>query len=202
MLDGWAKTRIEPFLNFVANRLAKSDVSANSITLAGFLIGVGAALAIACGWFLLGALAILASRICDGLDGSVARLKGATDFGGLLDIVLDFAFYGMIPLAFIIADPSANAIAGGLLLACFYANGASFLAFAIMAEKRQLSTQARGEKSFFFTTGLAEASETIAIFLAMCLLPGWFATLAYLFAAVTAYTTLSRLVLAARVLSD
>ena len=110
--------------------------------------------------------------------------------------MLDFAFYGMIPLAFVILDPSANGIPGALLIAVFYANGASFLAYAIMAEKRGISDDARGAKSLFFTTGLAEATETIAVFVAFCLFPAWFAILAYAFAALTAYTALSRVVLA------
>ena len=32
-----------------------------------------------------------------------------SDLGGFLDIVLDFVFYGAIPLAFVILDPAANA---------------------------------------------------------------------------------------------
>ena len=85
--------------------------------------------------------------------------------------MLDFAFYGLIPFAFIFADPYENGVAGGLLLLSFYINGASFLAFSIMAEKRGLSTDIRGAKSLYFTTGLAEATETIAVFLAFCLFP-------------------------------
>jgi phosphatidylglycerophosphate synthase len=128
----------------------------------------------------------------------VARLEGKTDYGGFLDIVLDFVFYGAIPLGFVLLDPAANAVAGAVLIFTFYVNGASFLAFAVMAERRGLSSDARGEKSIFFTTGLAEATETILLFVAFCLLPASFATLAYVFAALTAYTAVSRIVLARR----
>ena len=141
-------------------------------------------------------------RLGDGLDGAVARIRGKTDFGGYLDIVLDFLFYGAIPVGFAILDPGANALAAAILVLSFYVNGASFLAFAIMAEKRGLSTEARGQKSLFFTTGLAEATETIAFFVAFCLFPGWFAALAYVFAAICFYTALSRIVLAGRVFKD
>ncbi len=44
----------------------------------------------------------------------------------------------------------------------FYANGASFLAYAVMAEKRGIETTQRGTKSLYFTTGLAEALGTAA----------------------------------------
>ena len=196
MLDGWARKRIDPTLDAIAGALHKVGVSANAITLSAFAIGAAAAVAIALGELWTGLILILASRLCDGLDGAVAKRAGRTDLGGYLDIVLDFAFYGMIPLAFVILDPSANGIPGALLIAVFYANGASFLAYAIMAEKRGISDDARGAKSLFFTTGLAEATETIAIFVAFCLFPAWFAILAYAFVALTAYTALSRVVLA------
>ena len=57
-------------------------------------------------------------------------------------------------------DPAANAIAGAVLVFSFYVNGSSFLAYAIMAERRKLSTDARGAKSLFFTTGLAAGLAT------------------------------------------
>ena len=50
-----------------------------------------------------------------------------------------------------------------------------------------------------FTTGLAEATETLAVFAAFCLWPDWFAAIAYGFAAICLYTALSRIVHAARV---
>ena len=65
-----------------------------------------------------------------------------------------------------------------------------------MAEKRGLTTQARGVKSLYFTTGLAEATETIAVFLAFCLFPHWFSEIAVVFALVCLYTALSRIMLA------
>jgi phosphatidylglycerophosphate synthase len=199
MLDGWARKRIDPALEAIGGRLVQAGVSANAVTIAAFAVGVAAAIAIAQGHFLAGLALLLVSRLGDGLDGAVARVRGKTDLGGYLDIVLDFAFYGAIPLGFVLADPAANAVAGAVLLLSFYVNGSSFLAYAIMAEKRKLGGEARGEKSLFFTTGLAEATETLAVFAAFCLFPAWFAVIAYVFAAVTFYTALSRVVLAGRV---
>ena len=102
----------------------------------------------------------------------------------------------MIPLGFVLAEPAANAVAGATLLFSFYVNGASFLAYAIMAEKRGLASDARGEKSLYFTSGLAEATETIVVFVLFCLLPARFAVIAYVFAALTLFTARSRCALA------
>lgn len=197
MLDGWARKSFDPGLHWLADHIARFGVSANAVTIAGFVLGVAAAIAVAYGALWPGLVLILTSRLCDGLDGAVARINGKTDLGGYLDIVLDFSFYGLVPLGFVIADPQANAVAGAVLICSFYVNGASFLAYAVMAEKRGMETDARGAKSLFFTTGLAEASETLAVFLAFCLFPAWFAIIAYAFAALTVYTAVSRIVLAA-----
>jgi phosphatidylglycerophosphate synthase len=198
MLDGWARRLIDPALERAARSLAASGLSANAVTFAACAIGLASAVAISLQWYLAGLVLMLLSRIGDGLDGAVAKIAGKTDLGGYLDIVLDFLFYGVIPVAFVLADPAANAVAGAVLVFSFYVNGASFLAFAAIAAKRNMASEARGPKSLFFTTGLAEATETIAVFAAFCLVPHWFPELAYAFAALTFYTALSRIVLAAR----
>lgn len=198
MLDGAARRLMGPGLERLGGALAKRGVAADQVTAAGFVVGLAAAGAIAAELYTLGLLLILASRLCDGLDGAVARHTQKTDRGGFLDIVLDFAFYGAIPLAFALARPEANALAAATLLFSFYVNGASFLAYSVMAERRGLVTHARGEKSLYFTAGLAEATETIAAFLLFCLFPAAFAPLAYCFAALCLVTAGSRIALAVR----
>ncbi|MEH6718649.1 MAG: CDP-alcohol phosphatidyltransferase family protein [Aurantimonas endophytica] len=193
MLDGVLKKRIDPPIAFLAAMLCRQGIGADAVTVAGLVFGLGAALAITFGQLWLGLALILVSRLADGLDGAVARLTRRTDRGGYLDIVFDYIFYGAIPLAFAILDPAANALAAAVLLTSFYANGASFLAFAVMAEKRGLATEQRGKKSLYFSTGLAEATETIATFVLFCLFPAHFAVIAYVFAAMTAWTCVSRI---------
>ncbi|UUP18074.1 CDP-alcohol phosphatidyltransferase family protein [Nitratireductor thuwali] len=198
MLDGWARRKLDPLLNRIAAGVARGGIGADAVTLAGCGIGLAAAALVAVGWFGIAFVLIVLSRLADGVDGAVARINGPTDLGGFLDIVLDFLFYGAVPLGFVLFDPAANGVAGAVLLFAFYVNGASFLTFAVMAEKRRLVSTARGSKSLFFTTGIAEAGETLAVFLLACLFPAWFPVLAYAFASITLYTALSRIVLAGR----
>lgn len=202
MLDGWARGKIEPFVSAAGARLAASGVAANTVTIGSFVVGLLAVLCIADGWMLAGALLILLSRLGDALDGVVARTRGKTDFGGFLDLTLDFAFYGAVPLAFAIVDPEANALAAAALIAAFYANGATFLGYAIIAAKRGHSTDVRGDKSVYFTTGLAEASETLAVFVAFCLFPQWFAPIAWGFAVLCLWTAFWRVIQARRAFAD
>lgn len=198
MLDGVAQGAIRPWLDLIGRFLAARGVSANSVTVAGCGIGLTAALLIAVQHPWVGLVLLLLSRLLDGLDGAVARITGITDFGGFLDIVLDFVFYGAIPLGFIFADPGANALAGATLIFSFYVNGASFLAYSAQAAKRDMVSHERGVKSIFFTTGLAEATETLAVFVAMCLFAQSFSVLAWCFAGICFYTALARIVQAAR----
>jgi phosphatidylglycerophosphate synthase len=203
LLDGAARRLIGPAIDRLGAAAAGVGLSADAITLVGFALGLVAAGLVAAELYILALALILLSRLCDGLDGAVARRTRKTDRGGYLDIVLDFAFYGAIPLGFALANPAANALAAATLLASFYVNGASFLAFAAMAEKRRLppdsGAAARGEKSLHFTTGLAEATETILAFSLFCLFPAAFPPLAYAFAAFCLVTAAARIVLAARV---
>ncbi|WAP68956.1 CDP-alcohol phosphatidyltransferase family protein [Jiella pelagia] len=198
MLDAVLRRRIDPPVERLATRLVAAGVGANAVTAAGLVIGLAAALAIALGAPLVGLVLILLSRLCDGLDGAIAKKTRPTDLGGYLDIVFDFVFYGAIPLGFAVLDPAQNALPAAVLLLTFYANGASFLAYAILAEKRKIATEVRGTKSFFFSTGLAEASETIIAFCLFCLFPAWFPVIALVFAAMTAWTCAARIWLAVR----
>lgn len=200
MLDARIRPWIDGPLNRMGRKLAHHGIRANEVTAFALAMGVVAAGMIAVG--LPGVLALVPlalSRLADGLDGAVARATEKTDFGGLLDIVGDFAFYAAIPLAFALRD-SANAPAAAFLLASFYINGASFLGFAIMAEKRGIETRAQGEKSLYYSAGLLEGSETIGFFVALCLWPEAFVPLAMIFGSLCLFTTAARLVLAWRLL--
>ncbi|MFK8032640.1 MAG: CDP-alcohol phosphatidyltransferase family protein [Hyphomicrobiales bacterium] len=195
MLDGQMRKLIDPPLNKAGQWLASKNVTANGVTIAGFVMGLLAAVAIAFQFYVLGLVLLLISRLADGLDGAVARVNGTSDLGGFLDITLDFFFYGAIPLAFAISNPDANAFAAAVLLTGFYATGSSFLAFAIMAEKRKITTTAKGIKSLYYIGGLAEGTETIGVFVAFCLFPQWFAIIAYVFAAICFVTAANRVVI-------
>lgn len=192
MLDSAVQQVLKPVLNRMACGLVRAGVGADAISFIGFALGMAAALAIVLQHFTAGLVLLLLSRLMDGLDGAVARATRPTDRGGFLDITLDFVFYAAIPLAFALADPAHNALPAAVLLASFMGTASSFLAFAIVAAKRELASTAFPDKSFYFLGGLTEATETIAAFVAMCLWPQWFAPIAYGFAALCTITTALR----------
>ena len=193
MIDRQATAAIRPAIDALARVLVRAGASADALSFVALAIGWLAAFAIAMHAYGIGAVAILLSRLFDGLDGAVARQTTPTDRGGFLDISLDFLFYPAIPLAFAMADPPANALAAAVLLAAFVGTGTSFLAFAVLAAKRGLTSAAYPDKSFYFLGGLTEAAETLAFFVAMCLWPQHFAVLAYVFSALCVVTIGMRL---------
>ena len=150
----------------------------------------------------LALIPLLASRLADGLDGAVARASEKTDFGGYLDITVDFLFYGMIPMAFVWLSPASNGAAGAFLLASFYFNGASFLGYAILAEKHGHKTSAQGQKSLYYSNGILEGTETIAFFVLLCVLPTYFAPLSWAFGALCFATATLRLYAAKQIFTE
>ena len=193
MLDRAALRLLAPPVAALARRLVRAGVGADAITVTGFAIGLAAALAIALQAYGLGLALLLLSRLCDGLDGAVARLTTPSDRGAFLDITLDFLFYASVPLAFAVADPAANALPAALLLAAFIGTGSSFLAFSALAEKRGLQSAAYPRKGLYYLGGLTEATETLACFALMCLFPAQFALWACGFALLCGLTIVSRL---------
>jgi phosphatidylglycerophosphate synthase len=139
------------------------------------------------GWA-LGAL--LLSRLCDGLDGAVARLTQPTDFGGYLDIICDFLFYAFVPFCFAISHPDQAGAAAFLMLS-FVGTGSSFLAYAILDAKLRVAgkCEPKKTKSFAYLGGLTEGTETIFIFVLILFYPAYFSVIAVIFGLLCWFTT-------------
>lgn len=180
MLDAPVRRLIDPWLDIPAAKLTAWNISANTVTVAGFFLGMLGCTAIAFGQPLIGLAFLLANRLADGLDGCIARSTQSSDLGGFLDIVLDILFYGAVPLSFAIADPDAL-LAAAFLLHSFMGTSGSFLAFAVICAKRGITVDSQAQKSFFYSTGLMEGTETVLFFVLFCLFPDRFATLAWIF---------------------
>ncbi|HCD20376.1 MAG TPA: CDP-alcohol phosphatidyltransferase [Alphaproteobacteria bacterium] len=191
MLDSTLRPFVDRALGPPARLLVRLGVTANMVTWVGFAIGMGAAAAIAAGWFAAGIVMILVNRICDGLDGAVARASQPSDAGGFLDITLDFIFYSAVPFGLALADPG-HALAAAFLIFSFVGTGSSFLAYAIIAQKRGISTEARGKKGFFYLGGLTEGGETIIFLVIVVLFPQVFVPLAWVFGLLCWITTGTR----------
>lgn len=197
MLDARLRRIVDPPLDRAGAWLAGRGVGADAVTVAGFALGLGGAAALALQAYGAALVLIALNRLFDGLDGAVARRAGPSDLGGYLDITLDFVFYGAVPFGFALGRPE-DALAAAFLVFSFVGTGASFLAYAAIAAKRGLTTELRGPKSLYYLGGLTEGTETIALFVAICLWPDAFAWLAWGFGALCWVTTATRVMAAVR----
>jgi len=91
--------RYDGFVSRVLNRrlsrpaarvLARTPVQPNAVTVAVLLFSLAAAATTAAGWHVAGGIGIQLASIADGIDGELARLKGAaTRFGAAFDAITD-----------------------------------------------------------------------------------------------------------------
>ncbi len=146
MLDRSARRLLSPSLDAIGGRLAEAGVRPLVVTGAGWIAGVGACVAAGFGQWIPALVLWLVNRLLDGLDGPVARRRGATDLGGFLDIVADFSIYAGFVLAVAIAVPDAR-VAALALLTAYYVSGTAFLALSSLIERRSQYQDSRYQDS-------------------------------------------------------
>ncbi len=198
MFDKSLRRRLSGPLDRAAGRLAGAGIGADAVTVTGLVVGLGACVAAGARWWYLALGLWWANRLLDGLDGPLARVAGATDRGGFLDIVADFTVYGGFVVGVAVAVPEAR-LACVVLLASYYVSGVAFLAWSSAAERR--GREHGDERSLHFVSGIAEGAETIVAYTLFCLFPLYAPAIAWIFAVLVGVTALQRIVWAYRWLS-
>lgn len=199
MFDEPFRKRFSAVADPAARWLVRREVTANQITVASFIGGVGAASLIAAGWPRAGVALWMVSRVGDGLDGAVARAGGTKSaFGGFLDITLDMAAYAAMVIGFAVLHPQL-ALVWTTVLAGYVLVITTTLALSDAASTvhRQVSATNR---TFQFTPGLTEAGETHVAYAVWALFPEHLPWLVWVWAGALAVTTGQRIHLAWRVL--
>jgi phosphatidylglycerophosphate synthase len=200
MLDSRLRTLTAPALDAAGRRLARAGVPPTALTSAGWAAGAGACAATALRAWPVALGLWLANRLLDGLDGPTARAGGRScEAGGFLDIVADFSVYAGIILGLAVAVPAAR-LACVALLTAYYISGTAFLALSSLAERRR--ARLGDERSLRFVGGLAEGTETIAVYVLLFLLPGQAVLIVWAFTAVVAVTAAQRVVIGLRLLRE
>lgn len=134
------------------------------------------------------------SRVLDGFDGLIARLHGKqNDFGGYLDILLDFMIYAAVPIGLVLGHPSTqNYLALAIMLASFYVNSTSWTYLSAILEKRAIR-DANIQTTVIMPPGLIGGTETIIVYCIFLLVPQWIAMLFSIFAGLVFLTVMQRL---------
>lgn len=187
-----------PFAATVGTR-----ISPNAVTLAAFVVGMVAAVLAGRGQYGAALGAWLLNRILDGIDGTLARAtEQQSDFGGYLDIVLDFAVYAAVPIGLVVATPDRlTALLGATLLGAFFVNGASWMYLSAILERRGEGAAAHGERTTIrMPAGVIAGTETVVLYSLFLIVPAKLPLLFTLMIAGVAITIGQRLIWARRFL--
>ena len=201
MLDSITRNAKEMTLNPMAHLL--QSVHPNNITIASLVPGI------LCAWFAYQGLygwAVgmwAANRILDGLDGTLARKQGRqSDFGGYLDILIDFTVYVIVPIGIVLGRPEqAHWVALVFLLSAYYVNAASWMYLSSILEKRGRGAKASSElTTITMPTGIIEGTETVIAYFLFLLFPSYIIFLFPIFAILVWATVAQRVIWAKSVL--
>ena len=162
----------------LARLLAPTPITPNQVSVAAFLVALGAMGLFVIGENLWAGLAAQASSIIDGADGDLARLKSMTSpFGGFFDAVLDryadaailgglaywaFAFETGTPIG-LVAALGLLAVVGSLIISYTRARAEATLGFTFEGLANSLAS--RDLRLFLVMIGamLGQALITLAI---------------------------------------
>jgi len=171
-------------LDRVAQALARARITPNSLSYAALTLGLVAAALFYTQRAGLAYAVLLASGLCDAVDGRVARLGGTvTRWGGVLDLTFDRIVEASVLLGIALPHPAWHQAA--LLVACaWYVNLCVFLAVGAASE--------RGEKLIAYPPGLLERTEALLFAAVVVVAPTWVPAAGYLYATLSLITGAQR----------
>src|SRR5215510_1166441 len=171
MLDAPVRRLIASPLDPLAAGMVGLGINATTITLVGFLMGLGGIAFLITEQYGVALFFLALNRLCDILDGMLARVKGPTAIGGFLDATLDLIIYAMIPFAFALARQQ-DALAAIFLLVGFVVAAVPVLA------SRTFSPQRSWDEDFV----LCGHTENFVLVVLLCVAERWtFTPLAYFY---------------------
>eukprot|EP00455_Lapot_gusevi_P035760 TRINITY_DN3962_c0_g1_i1.p1 TRINITY_DN3962_c0_g1~~TRINITY_DN3962_c0_g1_i1.p1 ORF type:complete len:203 (+),score=41.17 TRINITY_DN3962_c0_g1_i1:16-624(+) len=179
------------------------SIHPNYITVVAFFLGLICAYLAAQGSYGWALLFWGLNRTADGLDGVVARaFNKQSDFGGYLDIVLDFVVYGVIPPALVSANPSNQSwLIVSLLEAVYFVNAAALFQLSAILEKRQAGAKSKKElTTVTMPPALIEGTETVVFYSLFLLFPTYNDLIFSLFGGLVAITIVQRVWWASKIL--
>ena len=179
------------FFDLAGKNFSRSGISANLVSVSGFVIGIFAINFLAMEMYGYALFCILVNRAFDALDGAIARHSEVTDFGIFLDAALDYIFYAGVIFGFALANPYDNAVAAGFLLFAFAVSSCALLAYAVVAYKNNSAEKLNLNQSPFYLGGFAQGFETFTALVVLCIVPGWFMPIAIILGVLSLVKALS-----------
>lgn len=99
MFDGQFRSSVDRAVKPIGDRLRRTRISPDHLTIAGMVIAGGAAVAIGAGFLALGLLLVIMAALPDLLDGALAKASNTSSqrgafFDSVVDRVTDFLLFG------------------------------------------------------------------------------------------------------------
>ena len=185
MLDTKARKYVQPAFEKMADLLILLKVSANQLTFIAFLFGLLAAILVFLEYNIAGIIVLWISGFLDAVDGTIARRTAtASPIGTLLDILFDRLVEILVLLAVAFVNPPTG-IYTAVVLSSIIISMTVFLTVGALAEKK-------GEKSFYYQSGLAERTEGFIMISLAVLISGFRVAILLVFAAMILFTAFQR----------
>lgn len=193
MLDTKCRKFLQPLINIGADSFIKLGFSANKVTVIALILGVLSGGFIYLSMPITSIIFLWLSGYLDAVDGTIARIKGSTYFGTVMDVTFDRVVEIIIIIGVALSNPNQrlNLV---ILASCIILSMTIFLTTGIMSNKIS-------DKSFYYQTGLAERTEGFVMFSFMIFFKGYLTLIISVFSIMILITAAQRFIEAKKILN-
>lgn len=193
MLDTKCRKYVQPVIKLGAKLFMKIGFSANDVTVLALVLGLLSGVFIYLQMPIASLVLLWVSGYLDAVDGSIARVKGSTLFGTVMDVTFDrvVEIALILGIAFRYPEQRLNLI---VLTCSIIISMTIFLTTGVMSDKIS-------EKSFYYQTGLAERTEGFVMFSLMIIFSQYLSILIIAFYLMIFFTAGQRFLEAKRILN-
>ncbi|MBU3688992.1 MAG: hypothetical protein B7C54_08860 [Acidimicrobiales bacterium mtb01] len=185
MFDGHLRAPVERAVKPIGDRLRRTRLSPDHLTVVGLVVAVGAAVAIGAGFLALGLLLVILAALPDLLDGALAKASNTSSqrgafFDSVIDRVADSLLFGGVAWYFASEESAHMAILPMAVLAL-----SSVISYQ-RAKAESLGLSAKG--------GIMERAERIILLCLGLLFPALLVPIMWLMLVLVAVTAVQRFV--------
>ena len=185
MFDGRFRAPIDKAVKPIGDGLRRTKLTPDHLTIAGLVLGVGAAVAIGLGYLPLGLLLVVLAALPDLLDGALAKASGAASqrgafFDSTVDRITDALLFGGV----------------AWYLASEYSAHMALLPYALLASSSLISYQRAKAESLGLDAkgGLMERAERVVLLCIGLLFEPLLVPVLWIMLALTIVTAIQRFV--------
>lgn len=167
------------WFNKAADFLIRYRIFADRLTFAGIIFAILGLNFLALSQYFFALICLIGNRLCDILDGIIARKTKITRFGIFLDIFADYTAAALFIWGFVLASPSENGASGTFLLLALLVSSTALLAFSSISKINYRNLNQSQYK--ICAWGIVQNFDHFTALFVMCLFPNYFIALSIFF---------------------